>query len=107
MRIYNFKVNGNSIIKGVLGFFVIFCVLIFLYAGYNLFTGMKKYGEEDFFVDDLYFEDGKVFDIPSNQYTNVLKEVHDNLDDYIGKEISFVRICLSNWLFRKKSICFS
>lgn len=94
MRIYNFKVNGNMIIKGVLVICVVVCILIFLYAGYNLFTGMKNYNEENFVVDDLYFEDGKVFDIPSNQYTNVLKEVHDNLNEYIGKEISFVRICL-------------
>ena len=48
----------------------------------------------EFCVEDSYFEDGKVFDIPSNQYTNVLKAVHDNLGEYIGKEISFVRICL-------------
>lgn len=90
MRIYNLKVNGNTVIKGVLAFFVIVCVVIFLYAGYNLFVGMKKSGEESFVVSDSYFEDGKVFDIPSNQYTNVLKEVHDNLDEYVGKEISFV-----------------
>lgn len=90
MRIYNFKVNGNEFIKGVLVFCVIICIIIFIYGGYTLFSRMKNYNEEDFFVDDLYFEDGKVFDIPSNQYTNVLKEVHDNIDEYVGKEISFV-----------------
>lgn len=90
MRIYNFKINGNAIIKGVLCLCVIICIVIFIYGGYNLLHGMKNCNEESFFVDDLYFEDGKIVDIPSNQYTNVLKEVHDNLNEYIGKEISFI-----------------
>lgn len=33
---------------------------------------------------------GKPTNIASNQYTNVLKEVHENVDEYIGKEITFV-----------------
>lgn len=33
---------------------------------------------------------GKPTNIASNQYTNVLKEVHENIDEYIGKEITFV-----------------
>lgn len=89
MRIYNFKVNGNEIIKGVLVFCAIACLLIFIFAGYSLYKQMKNYDEE-FIVEDTYFEDGKVFEIPSKQYTNVLKAVHDNLDEYVGKEISFV-----------------
>lgn len=71
-------------------FCVIVCIIIFIIAAYNLFLGMKNYDSENFNVQDSYFEDGKIFDIPANQYTNVLKEVHDNIDDYIGKEISFV-----------------
>jgi len=94
MRIYNFKINGNEIIKGVLGGCAILCFLIFIFAGYNLYKQMKNSESTEFCVEDSYFEDGKVFDIPSNQYTNVLKAVHDNLDEYVGKEISFVRICL-------------
>lgn len=51
---------------------------------------MKNYDNENFVVNDSYFADGTVFEIPSNQYTNVLKAVHDDLDCYIGKELSFV-----------------
>lgn len=94
MRIYNFKVNGNEIIKGILVICAIVCLLIFVFAGYSLYKQMKNYDTEEFCVEDPYFEDGKVFDIPSKQYTNVLKAVHDNLDEYVGKEISFVRVCL-------------
>ncbi len=90
MRIYNFKINGNEIIKGILAFCVIACVVIFASSAYKLFVGMKDSNSENFIVQDSYFEDGKVFNIPTNQYTNVLKEVHDNIDDYIGKEISFI-----------------
>lgn len=94
MRIYNFKVNGNEIIKGILVICAIVCLLIFVFAGYSLYKQMKNYDTEEFCVEDSYFEDEKVFDIPSKQYTNVLKAVHDNLDEYVGKEISFVRVCL-------------
>jgi len=90
MHVYNFKVNKNKVFKCILLLCILICVIIFFYSGYHLFSEMKNYNDENFTVNDSYFEDGKVFDIPSNQYTNVLKEVHDNLDDYVGKELSFV-----------------
>ena len=31
-----------------------------------------------------------VYNISSNNYTNILKSVHDNLDEHIGQKIHFV-----------------
>lgn len=90
MRVYNFKINKNKLFKGILFVCMTICVIIFLYAGYSLFSEMKNYNNENFVVNDSYFANENIVEIPSNQYTNVLKAVHDNLDDYIGKEISFV-----------------
>ena len=51
---------------------------------------MKNFDTENFTVNDSYFENDSVTEISSENYTNVLKEVHDNIDEYVGKEISFV-----------------
>lgn len=91
MKVYNFKVNKNLILKAFLFICMLTCVMIFFYAGYKLFYEMKKIKEQEkeFVVNDSYFSDNGIFDIKSNQYTNVLKEVHDNLNNYIGKKLSF------------------
>ena len=31
----------------------------------------------------------EIYDIPANNYTNILKSVHDDIDTYIGQSISF------------------
>ncbi len=91
MHVYNLKINKNSLFKGILLICILICIIIFFYAGYYFFSEIKKSNQdENFVVVDSYFENTTPVSIPSSQYTNVLKEVHDNLDDYIGKEISFV-----------------
>lgn len=90
MHVYNFKVNKNKILKAILLFFIIICVIILVYSLLKLFRGMKNYNAENFVVNDSCFENTGTIEIQSNQYTNVLKAVHDNLADYIGKEITFV-----------------
>lgn len=90
MHIYNFKLNKNKIYKGILLICILICVIIFFYSAYHLFRDMKNYNTDNFTVTDSYFDSINSNEIPSNQYTNVLKEVHDNLNNYIGKEICFV-----------------
>ena len=56
MHVYNFKVNKNKIFKGILLFFILICLIIFIYSGFKLYTEMKNLGKENFVVDDSYFE---------------------------------------------------
>ncbi len=56
MHVYNFKVNKNKIFKGILLFFILICLIIFIYSGFKLYTEMKNLGKENFVVDDPYFE---------------------------------------------------
>ena len=56
MHVYNFKVNKNKIFKGILLFFILICLIIFIYSGVKLYTEMKNLGKENFVVDDPYFE---------------------------------------------------
>ena len=51
---------------------------------------MKHYNSENFVVNDTCISDNDTTELKSNQYTNVLKAVHENIDDYIGKKITFV-----------------
>lgn len=89
MHIYNFKVNKNFFFKGTLIFFIILSLILLVYSGFKLFHDMKNYKTDNFTVNDSIFIN-TLGEIPSEQYTNVLKVVHDNLDNYIGKEITFV-----------------
>ena len=90
MQIYNFKVDKNLVLKAILLIFIIICFVILVFSGVKLYLEMKNYNNETFVVNDSYFGDNEVAEIPSNQYTNILKEVHDDIDSYVGKEISFV-----------------
>lgn len=56
MHVYNFKVNKNEIFKGILLFFILICLIIFIYSGFKLYTEMKNLDKENFVVDDPYFE---------------------------------------------------
>ena len=89
MHIYNFKINKNKVFKGILLFFIIICLVILILSIYKLFFEMKNYNSENFVVEDTCFSNNDITEIKSNQYTNVLKVVHENIDDYIGKQISF------------------
>ncbi len=88
MRIYNFKVNKTKLTKILLLIFILICLCILFVSFFDLFTKVKNYKTEEFTINDNSFFSTDN-EIPSNQYTNALKAVHENLNDYIGKEITF------------------
>lgn len=80
MFICNFKINGNKFIKYG-GIFLCVCILIL--CGIAIY---KIFG-------NILFNDNNLTDsvceINTANYTNVLEEVHNNLDMYIGQKIKF------------------
>lgn len=88
MRIYNFKVNKTKLSKILLFIFILICLVILIFSFSNLFTKVKNYKTEEFTINDSNIISTNS-EISSAQYTNVLKAVHENLADYIGKEITF------------------
>jgi len=88
MHIYNFKINKNKLSKYLLAFFVLICLVILLFSLGKLFFKIKNYKSENFIVNDTNTI-SSTNEIPSNQYTNTLKAVHDDLNTYLGKEITF------------------
>ena len=80
MFIFNLKLDYKLIFKAL---FVLLFIIILIIAGlafYKIFN-YSKIGNE-FPVPD-------VVNIDAKNYTNILKSVHDNLDEYIGQKISF------------------
>ena len=80
MFVYNIKVNSNKIFKLI---FVLILLISLAITGIAIYKTFIKNGGITVKSDDVYT-------ITSNNYTNVLKAVHDNLDNYIGQKISFV-----------------
>ena len=79
MFIYNVKINGSKTFKV---FFTIIVILVICIAGiaiYRIFSGASA----------SCTPNGNLYNIEATNYTNVLKAVHDNIDDYIGVKIHF------------------
>lgn len=81
MFICNLKVNSSKIFKI---FFIIFLIVILILCsmiGYKIFSSSSKIN------DNLNTK--QINELTSLNYTNVLNEVHNNLDSYVGLKIKF------------------
>ena len=84
MFIYNVKLSGSKLFKT---FFVIVAILVIILFGlsaYKIFTKATK----DMYVSDIA-NNTDVANITTQNYTNILKTVHDDLDTYVGQKIKF------------------
>ncbi len=83
MFIYNIKVNGGIVLRIIIVLLSIFMLIVFGFSIYKIFFTSGK-----FVVNDKMKMD-KVTEIQTENYTNILKAVHDNPDSYIGMKINF------------------
>ncbi len=82
MFVFNIKVNGNKLFKT---FFICMIILLLIIVGIVIFrviSGAKN--------NSSCLPQNSVNTINSNNYTNILKAVHENIDDYVGIEINFI-----------------
>ena len=82
MFIYNFKVNGTKLFRIIIIAIIIIALLILSLSVYNFYYKSK-------FILNDGLPTNSVANIEANQYTNVLKEVYENVDTYIGQTINF------------------
>ncbi len=82
MFIYNLKVNGNKLGKIILGVLLVIILLITAIVCYRIL------GNNSFKTNDA-MKKIEVQELSVNNYTNVLKAVHENIDNYIGQKIRF------------------
>ena len=86
MYIRNIKLNGKLIFKIVFFILIILVFLMFI-VGVNKIFDKENEKEQMFQADKL--ANNKVNVIQACNYTNVLKTVHDNVEDYVGQKIEF------------------
>lgn len=86
MFICNVKLNKKAIFKTGLGIMAIICIGIAIIAIYNVLSSLED--KENNLIDDS-IPYSEVATIKPENYTNILKEVHDDIDTYVGQKISF------------------
>lgn len=83
MFIYNFKINGGLALKVIIVLLSIFMLVVFGFSIYKIFFTSGK-----FVVNDK-IKPKEITEIQTENYTNILKAVHDDPDSYIGMKIGF------------------
>jgi len=82
MFICNLKVNGNKLGKILLGLLFVAILIITAIVCYRVLGN-------NFFKTNDAIKTEEVQELNVNNYTNVLKAVHDNTDQYINQKIKF------------------
>ena len=77
MFIYNVKFSSRKFFKFFIALMIIVALALTCIAIYKTFGNKSSSSSDD------------VYTIETNNYTNVLKAVHENLDNYIGQKINF------------------
>ncbi len=80
MFIYNIKLNKTNIFKIIFIIVVIILIAFFAFSAYRIFSEGNAVGSNS---------KQNIADITTNNYTNVLKAVHDDLNTYVGQTIKF------------------
>ena len=83
MFIYNLKVNGGAALKIIIVILSIFMLGVFGFSVYKIFFTSGK-----FIVNDK-MKKQDITEIQTENYTNILKAVHDDPDSYIGMKVEF------------------
>lgn len=81
MFIFNIKINSKNVVKAA---FIIMSIIITIF----FIISICKILSESFRVRDE-ISTPEVSVIEANNYTNVLKSVYENLDNYVGQTICF------------------
>lgn len=87
MFVCNIKLNKKSILKFVIAIFAIICVSLLILSVYKICKEIEKDKANVFIEDEI--ASSEIANLTSENYTNVLKAVHENIDNYIGQKISF------------------
>lgn len=93
MFIFNVKLNNKKAFKFLLCFLVFIAIIILVIATIKLFTSTSNLFNKDkdniFIKDEIVKDSYEVAKLTKENYTNILEEVHTNIDKYIGQKISF------------------
>lgn len=85
MFVCNIKLKSKQLFKTILVISFIIAISLFLLAGFKIITELL--GNKTYITDEL--PSPEVAEISPENYTNILKEVHEDIDTYVGQKISF------------------
>lgn len=85
MFIYNIKINGSKFFKMIFIGMLIILVIITCIVIFKIFVGAQSSS-----ANSSCLPQNGVCKIEAKNYTNILKAVHENIDDYVGVKINFV-----------------
>ncbi len=81
MFIYNLKLNSSFFYKILLAIIIFVVIVLCGIVGYKIYKASIKLN------DDISAD--SITQLTTQNYTNVLQSVHDNLDTYIGQKFRF------------------
>lgn len=84
MFIYNVKINGSKVFKTIFIGMVILLVCIISVIIFKIFNGSKNDNRSSSCMPK-----NTVCKVSSANYTNILKVIHENINDYVGTKINF------------------
>ena len=84
MFVCNIKLNKKLILKISLGIMFLIAIIISIFGFFQI---INKNPEKNYLNDSI--PSSEIAQIQPQNYTNILKSVHDNLDSYIGQKIAF------------------
>ena len=84
MFVFNIKVNGSKIFKYFFLCVIFIFIIILGIVMYRVFSGANNAS-----YSQSCTPKNSVSQISAKNYTNVLKAVHENIDDYVGLKINF------------------
>lgn len=79
MFVFNFKINSNLLLKL---FLAVLLAIVLGVVGISIYKLVSS-------SPDPCTAPNEVHNLTTNNYTNVLKAVHNNLDTYVGQQINF------------------
>lgn len=83
------KLHGSRLIRLLFIIMLILILIIFSISVYNIFFKQEEYFQNEYFTLTDTIDSDKIFEITSNNYSNILKAVSENLDEYVGSKIHF------------------
>ena len=86
MFVCNIKLNKTGFFKILLAIMAIFCICLAVLGTKKMFSANQ---DKTIFNDSNCMPTNEIANLTDENYTNVLKEVHENLNTYIGQKISY------------------
>ncbi len=89
MFIYNFKCSKKGIAKALMLIFIIICFILLGISISKILSEIREESTKEVVTDNCSIPSPEIAELTSENYCNILKEVHENLNTYVGQKISF------------------